>query len=84
VFREKKVSLRKYNYKNMATIVIDTDNRSNATKLMEAIRLFNGVRKVTLEEEIRYPHLDKSLQEIREGKVIRCKSVVELMGKLNS
>ena len=68
----------------MATIVIDTDNRSSASKLMEAIRLFNGVRKVTLEKDVRYPHLDKSIQEIEDGKVTRCKSVAELMEKLNS
>jgi len=68
----------------MATIVIDVDNRSNTSKLMEAIRLFHGVRKVTLEEDVRYPHLDKSIQEINEGKVVRCKSVAELMEKLNS
>ena len=68
----------------MATIVIDIDNQRIATKLMEAIRLFNGVQKVTLAEDERYPHLDKSLQEIKEGKVVRCKSVDELMEKLNS
>ena len=68
----------------MATIVINTDNRSNASKLMEAIRLFNGVQQVTLEEEICYPHLDKSIQEIKEGRATRCKSVAELMEKLNS
>jgi hypothetical protein len=68
----------------MATIVIDIDNRSNASKLMEAIRLFNGVRKVSLEESVRYSHLDKSIKEIKEGKVTRCKSVDELMEKLNS
>jgi len=68
----------------MATIVIDIDNRSSASKIMEAIRLFNGVRKVTLDEDVQYPHLDKSIQEIKEGKVTRCKSVSELMEKLNS
>ena len=68
----------------MATIVIDIDNRSSVLKIMEAIRLFNGVRKVTLEDDIHYPHLDKSIQEIKEGKVTRCKSVAELMEKLNS
>jgi hypothetical protein len=68
----------------MATIIIDIDNRSSASKIMEAIRLFNGVRKVTLEEDVRYPHLDKSIQEIKKGKVTRCKSVDELMKKLDS
>jgi len=68
----------------MATIIIDIDNKSSVLKIMEAIRLFNGVRKVTLEDDIHYPHLDKSIQEIKEGKVTRCKSVAELMEKLNS
>lgn len=68
----------------MATIVIDIDSRSNASKIMEAIRLFKGVQKVTLEEDAHYPHLDKSIKEIKERKVTRCKSVNELMEKLNS
>ncbi|MCL2072301.1 MAG: hypothetical protein FWH18_00105 [Marinilabiliaceae bacterium] len=68
----------------MATIVIDVDNRSSASKIMQAIRLFSGVRNVVLEKDVRYPHLDKSIQEINEGKVTRCKSVDELMDKLNS
>ena len=68
----------------MATIVIDIDNRRIASKLMEAIRLFNGVQKVTLADDEHFPHLDKSLQELKEGKVDRCKSVEELMEKLNS
>jgi hypothetical protein len=68
----------------MATIVIDIDNRNSAPRIMDAIRSFNGVRKVTLEKDIHYPHLDKSIQEIKEGKVTRCKSVAELMEKLNS
>jgi hypothetical protein len=68
----------------MATLVIDIDNRSNASKIMEAIRLFNGVRKITLDKGVHYPHLDKSIKEIKEGKITRCKSVDELMEKLNS
>jgi len=68
----------------MATIVIDIDNRNSASKIMEAIRLFNGVQKVTLEKDVHYPHLDKSIREIRKGKVTRCKSVAELMEKLDS
>ena len=67
-----------------ATIVIDIDNRCNASKIMEAIRLLNGVRKVTIKEDAHYPHLDKSIKEIKEGKITRCKSVDELMEKLNS
>ena len=67
----------------VTTIVVDIDNQCNASKVIEAIRLFKGVRKVTLEEGIHYPHLDKSLKEIREGKVTQCKSVDELTEKLN-
>jgi len=68
----------------MSTIVIDIDNQRNASKIMQAIRLFSGVRNVVLEKNVCYPHLDKSIQEINEGKVTRCKSVDELMDKLNS
>ena len=68
----------------MASIVIDIDNRSNASKIIDAIRLFKGVRKVTLEEDVRYPHLDKSIKEIREKRVTRCKSFDDLLENLNS
>jgi hypothetical protein len=68
----------------MATIVIEIDNRNNASKIMEAIRLFKGVRKVAIDENIRYPHLDKSIKEIEDGQTTRCKSVHELLDKLNS
>jgi hypothetical protein len=68
----------------MATIVIDIDNQSNVSKIMEAIRLFNGVMKVQTVEDVRYPHLDKSIKDFKEGRFTRCKSVNELMEKLNS
>jgi hypothetical protein len=68
----------------VATIVIDINNRNNASKIMEAIRLFKGVRNVALDENIHYPHLDKSIKEIEKGKATRCKSVSELLEKLNS
>ena len=67
-----------------ASIVIDIDNRSNASKIMDAIRLFKGVRSVTLEENIRYPHLDKSIKEIERKNVTRCKTYDELLENLNS
>ena len=67
-----------------ASIVIDIDNRKNASQIMDAIRLFKGVRAVTLEENVRYPHLDKSIKELGDGKVIRCKSFDELLGNLNA
>jgi len=67
-----------------ASIVIDIDNRNNASKIIDAIRLFKGVRKVTLEENVHYPHLDKSIKEIEEKSVTRCKSFDELLENLNS
>ena len=68
----------------MVSIIIDIDNRSNVSKIIDAIRLFKGVRKVTLEEDVRYPHLDKSIKEIRERRVTRCKSFDDLLENLNS
>ena len=68
----------------MTSIVIDIDNRNNASKIIEAIRLFKGVRRVTLEENVRYPHLDRSIKEIEENNVTRCKSFDELLENLNS
>jgi hypothetical protein len=68
----------------MASIVVDIDNRSNASKIMDAIRLLKGVRNVTLEENASYPHLDNSIKEIKERNVVRCKSLDELLENLNS
>jgi len=68
----------------MASIVIDINNRNDALKIIDAIKLFKGVRKVTLEENIRYPHLDKSIKEIGERSVTRCNSFDELLENLNS
>ena len=79
---KKYITLQKI--KIMATIVIDINNICNASKIMEAIRLFKGVERVTLEKEIRFPHLDKSIKEFKTGKTTRSKSVSELMDKLNS
>ena len=67
-----------------ASIVIDIDNLNNASKIIDAIKLFKGVRKVTLAENVRYSHLDRSIKEIRERNVIRCKSFDELLENLNS
>jgi len=67
-----------------ASIVIDIDNMSNASKLIDAISLFRGVRNVTLSENVHYPHLDKSINEIRDRNVTRCKSFDELLENLNS
>ena len=68
----------------MANIVIDIDSRTNASKIIDAVRLFKGVRKVTLEEDMRYPHLDKSIKEISDRNATRCNSYDELLENLNS
>ena len=68
----------------MTSIVIDIDNQINASKIIDAIRLFKGVRRVTLEKNVRYPHLDKSIKEFEEDSVVRCKSFDELLENLNS
>jgi hypothetical protein len=68
----------------MATLLIDIDSRNNASKIMEAVRLFKGVRNVVFDEKVHYPHLDKSIKEIEKGQVTRCKSVGELLENLNS
>jgi len=67
-----------------ASIVIDIDNRNNASKIIDAIRLFRGVRNVTFEEHVRYPHLDKSIREFEGRNVTQCKSFDELLENLNS
>ena len=67
-----------------ANLVIEIDNRNNAPKIIDAIRLFKGVRKITFEENVRYPHLDKSIKEIGKRNVTRCKSFDELLENLNS
>ena len=65
-------------------IDIDIDNRINASKIIDAIRLFKGVRKVTVDENVCYPHLDNSIKEIEKGNATRCKSLDELLVNLNS
>ena len=67
-----------------ANVIIDIDNQNTASRIIEAIRLFKGVRNVTLEENVRYPHLDKSIKEIEERKFTRCKSFDDLLENLNS
>ena len=67
-----------------ANIIIDIDNINNASRIIEAIRLFKGVRNVSLEENVHYPHLDKSIKEIKERRITRCKSFDKLLEDLNS
>ena len=68
----------------MATIVLDIDDRSNISKIIEALRLFKGVKRVSVEENRSYPKLDKSIEEIKTGKTVRCKNMADLIEKLNS
>jgi tetratricopeptide (TPR) repeat protein len=68
--------------KNMATIVVDTDNTLNIEQLISSLYMFKGVKRVCLEEDISYPKLDKSISETKSGKNVRCKNVTELMQSL--
>ena len=68
----------------MATVIIDTDNTLNIKQFISSLYLFKGVKKVSLEEELIYPQLDKSISEAKMGKTVRCKTVSELMQNLNS
>jgi hypothetical protein len=68
----------------MATLVVDIDNRSDAKKLIEALRLFKGVKKVSLEEDLSFPQLDKSIEDAKSGKITHCKDLLELKQSLNS
>jgi hypothetical protein len=69
---------------NMATVVIDIDDKSNIEKVMEALSLFKGVKRVSLEENLNYPKLNKSISEQKTGKTVRSKNMTELMQKLKS
>ena len=51
---------------------------------MEALRLFKGVKKVSLEENLDYPKLDKSIEELNTGKTERINNMDDLMRELNS
>ena len=68
----------------MATLVIDIDDKSNIEKVVEALKLFKGVKHVSLEETLNYPKLNKSINEQKAGKTVRSKNMTELMQKLNS
>ena len=68
----------------MTTLVVDIDDRSNIDKIIEALRLFKGVKRVSLEENHDYPKLNKSIEELNTGKTVRCNNMDDLMKKLNS
>jgi len=68
----------------MATVIIDTDNTLNIKQFISSLYMFKGVKKVSLEEELNYPQLDKSISEAKLGKTVRCKTVSELVQNLNS
>ncbi|MCL1934603.1 MAG: hypothetical protein FWF53_12415 [Candidatus Azobacteroides sp.] len=68
----------------MATVVIDTDNKLNINQLISSLYMFKGVKRVSLEEDLSYPKLDKSISEAKSGKTVRCKNVSDLMKNLNS
>ena len=68
----------------MATLVVHIDDRSNIKRIMEALRLFKGVKKVSLEKNLNYPKLDKSIEELNTGKTERINNMDDLMRELNS
>jgi hypothetical protein len=68
----------------MATIVIDTDNSLNLKQFITSLYMFKGVRKVSLEDGLNYPKLDKSISEANSGRTVHCKNVSDLIHNLNS
>ena len=59
----------------MATVIINTDNTLNIKQFISSLYMFKGVKKVSLEEDLNYPQLDKSISEFKSGKTTRCKNV---------
>jgi hypothetical protein len=68
----------------MATLIVDIDDNFNVKHLIEALHLFKGVKNVSLEEDVSFPRLDKSIEEAKSGQTTRCKNISELMKSLNS
>ncbi|GAB6012629.1 hypothetical protein [Viscerimonas tarda] len=68
----------------MATLVIDIDNDTNVKQFISSLYMFKGVKRVSLEEDVCYPKLDKSISEAKSGKTVRSKNISELMQGLNS
>lgn len=63
---------------------IDIDDRSDVKKIMDALKMFKGVKRVSLERDILYPQLDRALEEVHSGEVVRVKTVAELRQSLDS
>ena len=68
----------------MPTVIIDTDNTLDIKQFISSLYMFKGIKKVSLEEDLSYPQLDKSISEAESEKTVRCKTVSELMQNLNS
>jgi len=68
----------------MATVIIDTDNSLNIKQFISSLYMFKGVKKVSLEKDLSFPQLEKSISEAKNGKTVLCENVSELIQKLNS
>ena len=68
----------------MTTLVVDIEDQSNIDKIIEALKLFKGVKRVSLKENLNYPKLNKSIKELDTGKTVRCNNMADLIEKLNS
>ncbi|WP_163215215.1 hypothetical protein [Bacteroides sp. 519] len=64
---------------NKLTLTIELDDRISVKKVIEGLRMFKGVKKVSVESEA-----SQALSEARAGKTIRVKTVSELKDSLNS
>jgi hypothetical protein len=51
----------------MALIIVDVENNSDIEKLIPSFYMFKGVKRVSLEEDLFYPKLDESLQQLENG-----------------
>jgi len=51
----------------MASIVVDVDSNNDIEKLVSSFYMFKGVKRVSLEEDLYYPKLDESLQQLQNG-----------------
>jgi len=53
-------------------------------KAKSFFNLFEGVKRVSLEENLDYSKLNKSIKELNDGKTVRCETMADLTEKLNS
>lgn len=65
-------------------IDIDVDDRLDVTKIIDTLKMFKGVKRVSFEQDTKYPQLDKALKEVQSGKTVRVKTITELKQSLNS